>query len=112
MYLAIGGAISQFEGDYGLRKIVGGTVYMDANPYRRYGLEAEIRKLQYSNSPGMNQITYLGGAQGILSISRSGAIRQDVGRNRHIRFPLPLWARRLSRSRARCWIGFEYGKQN
>jgi hypothetical protein len=61
MYLAIGGAISQFEGDYGLRKIAGGTVYMDANPYRRYGLEAEIRKLQYSNSPGMNQITYLGG---------------------------------------------------
>jgi hypothetical protein len=61
MYVAVGGMFSQFEADYGQRKIAGGTVYMDANAYRCYGLEAEARKLQYADNPGMNQMTFLAG---------------------------------------------------
>jgi hypothetical protein len=61
MYVALGGTYSLFEGDYGQRKIMGGAVYVDANPYRLYGLEAEVRRLNYSGNPGMNQMTFLGG---------------------------------------------------
>jgi hypothetical protein len=43
------------------RRITGNAVYIDANPYRCYGFEAEIRRLQYSESPGMNQTTFLAG---------------------------------------------------
>ena len=61
MYLALGGEYSLFEGDYGKQKIRGAAVYVDANPYRRYGVEAEIRQLRYSDFGGMNQVTYLAG---------------------------------------------------
>jgi hypothetical protein len=61
MFLAVGRMVSLFEGDYGQRKITGNAVYIDANPYRCYGVEAEVRRLQYSESPGMNQTTFLAG---------------------------------------------------
>jgi hypothetical protein len=60
-YMAVGGMYSLYEGDYGQRKIMGGGLYVDANPYRCYGLEAEFRRLYYADNPGMNQITFLGG---------------------------------------------------
>jgi hypothetical protein len=61
MYIAVGGMFSLFEGDYGQRKIRGSAVYVDANLFRYYGLETEIRRLLYSDSPGMNQTTFLAG---------------------------------------------------
>lgn len=61
MYLAVGGMVSLFEGDYGQRKITGNALYVDANLYRCYGLETEIRRLRYSDSSGMNQTTFLAG---------------------------------------------------
>jgi hypothetical protein len=61
MYFAVGGMFSLFEGDYGQRKIMGSAMYVDANLYRRYGLETEFRRLSYSDNPGMNQTTLVTG---------------------------------------------------
>src|SRR5258708_17343883 len=53
--------VSLLEGDYGRRKIRGRAAYVDANLFRCYGLETEIRRLPYADSPGMNQTTFLAG---------------------------------------------------
>ena len=46
-YVSVGGAFSDFAADYGSRTISGAAVYLDANPYWRYGIEAEARKITY-----------------------------------------------------------------
>jgi hypothetical protein len=59
-YVAVGGAYSQFESDYGKRAIAGAAVYVDVNPEWRWGVEAEVRRMNYA-SFGERQTTLLAG---------------------------------------------------
>jgi hypothetical protein len=59
-YVAVGGAFSEFESDYGKGKIAGATIYVDANLQWRWGVEAEARRMNYT-SFGERQTTLLAG---------------------------------------------------
>jgi len=58
-YISIGSTYSLFDSGYGRQKVVGGGVYVDVNPIRWAGLEAEARWLKQSCSPDIKESTYL-----------------------------------------------------
>ena len=58
-YISVGSTYSLFDSGYGKQKIIGAGVYVDINPHRRAGLEAEGRWLKQSWSPNIRQSTYL-----------------------------------------------------
>jgi len=60
-YLALGGTVSAFNSDYGQRDLGGASLYVDANIYKRIGIEAEARTLRFHSDDGMRQTTYLAG---------------------------------------------------
>jgi len=60
-YLSLGIAASGFQQDYGKRYIGGETVYVDANVYRRIGIELEARRLNFHTAEDVKENTYLAG---------------------------------------------------
>jgi hypothetical protein len=60
-YVAVGGTLSAVNTDYGQRELFGGTLFVDANVYNRFGLEAEARKLTLHSDDGTKMTTYLAG---------------------------------------------------
>jgi opacity protein-like surface antigen len=60
-YTDIGVAGSYFNVNYGQQKVGGGSIYLDANLYRRYGAEVQYQTLRYNEPGGMRQTTYLAG---------------------------------------------------
>ncbi len=60
-YVAVGVGAAGFNSGYGQQRIVGPTVYLDANLYRRVGFEAEARTLRFHTSEDLRQTTYLAG---------------------------------------------------
>jgi hypothetical protein len=58
-YVAVGGTLSAVNTDYGQRELLGGTVFVDANVYNRFGVEAEARKLAFHSDDGTKMTTYL-----------------------------------------------------
>lgn len=86
-YIAVGATGSAFNSDFGKRLIVGGTLYLDANLYRRVGVEVEARTLRFRNDTGLRETTYLVGPR--VTAFR-GNLRPYakilVGRG-HFRFP-------------------------
>jgi hypothetical protein len=58
-YVSVGTTYSFFESGYGQQKVQGVGIYADINPVRQVGLEAEGRWLKQSQSPSVNQSTYL-----------------------------------------------------
>ncbi len=60
-YVSLGFTASAYQQDYGKRYIEGGTVYLDANLYRRIGVEAEFRDLAAHTSEDVKERTYLAG---------------------------------------------------
>jgi hypothetical protein len=60
-YTAVGVTGSSFQVDYGQRRAAGGSIYLDANLYRRLGVEAEARALIFNEDEGVHQTTYLAG---------------------------------------------------
>jgi len=60
-YVAVGATFSDYNSDYGKRDLAGATVFVDANVYNRFGLEAEGRRLQFHSDDGTKLSTYLGG---------------------------------------------------
>ena len=60
-FITVGASGSAYQADYGRRKIAGGAAYVDANLYRRVGLELEARLLTLHTDPGSRQATYLAG---------------------------------------------------
>jgi hypothetical protein len=60
-YLALGGTVSAFNSDYGKTTLAGASGYVDANVYKRVGIEAEARTLRFHSDDGMLQTTYLAG---------------------------------------------------
>ena len=59
-YVIVGATYSGFESDYGVQKISGASVYVDANFIWRYGVEVEARRMDYPNF-GERQSTLLAG---------------------------------------------------
>ncbi len=59
--LTLGATVSAYHSDYGQRTLDGGTLYLDANLYRRIGVEAEARTLSLHSDDGVRQSTYLVG---------------------------------------------------
>lgn len=59
--ITLGATLSGFHSDYGQRTLDGGTLYLDANLYRRIGVEAEARTLSLHSDDGLRQSTYLVG---------------------------------------------------
>jgi hypothetical protein len=60
-YISVGGTYSLFDSGYGQQKVSGEGVYVDINPVRQAGLEAEGRWLKQSGPPNVSQSTYLVG---------------------------------------------------
>src|SRR5258708_12423889 len=60
-YISVGTTYSFFESGYGQQKVQGTGVYVDINPIRAVGIEAEGRWLKQGQSPRMSQSTYLVG---------------------------------------------------
>jgi hypothetical protein len=61
--ISLGLAASGFQQDYGQRYIGGETVYVDANPYRRIGVEFEARRLNFRTSEDVKENTWLAGVK-------------------------------------------------
>ena len=57
----MGTTYSLFESGYGQQKVQGPGAYVDINPIRAVGIEAEGRWLKQSRSPSMSESTYLVG---------------------------------------------------
>lgn len=60
-YLSVGLAASAFQQDYGQRYVGGETLFVDANLYRKYGAEFEVRRLNFHTSEDVKENTYMGG---------------------------------------------------
>jgi hypothetical protein len=60
-YASLGGTVSMYASDYGQRRLGGATVYVDANVYRRIGVEAEFRTLRLHTDSSMRETTWLVG---------------------------------------------------
>jgi hypothetical protein len=60
-YISVGTTYSFFESGYGQQKVEGGGIYVDINPMRAAGIEAEGRWLRQGRSPSMSESTYLVG---------------------------------------------------
>jgi hypothetical protein len=60
-YVAIGGALSVFQADYGQRFLGGGLVYTDVNPEWRIGFEGEARYLRVHTNEDVTETNYLVG---------------------------------------------------
>ena len=62
-YIAVGVTASGFNSGYGQQRLVGPAIYVDANLYRRVGLEAEARTLRFNAQEALRQTTYLAGVR-------------------------------------------------
>jgi hypothetical protein len=60
-YVALGGAVTAFQADYGHRVLGGGTLFADFNPTWRYGFEAEARYLRLHSDEDVTETDYLVG---------------------------------------------------
>jgi hypothetical protein len=58
-YISVGTTYSVFESGYGQQKVRGAGAYVDINPIRQIGIEAEGRWLKQNQSPNVRQSTYL-----------------------------------------------------
>ncbi len=82
-YVAVGVSASGFNSGYGQQRLAGPTVYVDANLYRRVGVEAEARILRFHAQEDLRQTTYLAG---FVSVRTGGT----CGRTRSC---WPAWGR-------------------
>jgi hypothetical protein len=69
-YISVGGTSSLFQSGYGQRMLSGTGVFVDINPRRQVGIEAEGRWLQHDHLANTTQSTYL---IGLRSQIRRGA---------------------------------------
>jgi hypothetical protein len=58
-YVSLGLAASGFQQAYGPHYIGGETLFLDANLFRRIGVEAEARRLNFHTSEDVKENTYL-----------------------------------------------------
>lgn len=60
-FISVGGTYSLFNTDYGQQKLGGAGAYIDINPRRQVGLEAEAHWLRQNSTADIHQTTYLVG---------------------------------------------------
>jgi hypothetical protein len=60
-YISVGGGVSLFDSGYGKHRVAGTSLYVDINPVRAVGLEAEGRWMQQKAVPNVTESTYLVG---------------------------------------------------
>jgi hypothetical protein len=60
-YVSVGVTVSGFESDYGQRLLGGASVFVDANLYRRIGVELEARQSRFHSDEDLRESTYLAG---------------------------------------------------
>jgi hypothetical protein len=60
-YIQVGGIGSIFQADYGQNHLGGDAAFVDANLYRRIGIEAEARALHFKEQEDVHETTYLAG---------------------------------------------------
>jgi hypothetical protein len=65
-YIQVGGSGSIFHTAYGQNDLGGAAYFADAHLYRRIGVEAEARTLNFHESLGAHQTTYLVGPQFLI----------------------------------------------
>jgi hypothetical protein len=58
-YVQIGASFSDYQIDYGQRRLGGADAFIDAHLYRRIGAEAEVRMLRLNEDEGVHSTTYL-----------------------------------------------------
>jgi hypothetical protein len=58
-YINVGVEPSLYQIQYGQQRLGGLTVYVDSNPYRRIGAEAEYRRLSFHSTEDVHETTYL-----------------------------------------------------
>ena len=60
-YVSVGVTASGYNTDYGKQRLAGPALYLDANLYRRIGVELEARSLRYNAHEDLRETTYLAG---------------------------------------------------
>jgi len=58
-YIQAGATFSTYQIDYGQRTLSGGSAFIDAHLYRRWGAEAEVRVLRLNEDEGVHENTFL-----------------------------------------------------
>ncbi len=69
-YVWVGGGISGYYLQYGERKNLGVTGYIDADSVRRFGIEAEGRWLDFHQTNNIHAETYLAGPRYHFNVGR------------------------------------------
>ncbi len=69
--LSVGGAVSGFHVDYGGRRLLGYTIWVDADTIRRFGIEGELTRLDYHQTANVHVETYEAGARYHFNYGRS-----------------------------------------
>ncbi len=86
-YISVGGTYSMFQSDYGQRVLGGVGIFVDINPIRQVGLEAEGRWLRQNKLANTTESTYLIGPRAQIRRGRfSPYIKTLVGLG-HFNFP-------------------------
>lgn len=70
-FLAVGGGASGYEVQYGSRKLLGLTAWVDADTIRHFGFEGEGRWLEYHQRANVHAETYLGGVRYHFNVGRT-----------------------------------------
>src|SRR5271157_1784995 len=65
-----GASLSGYTLQYGQRKMLGVTAFVDSDTVRRFGLEAEGRWLEYRQTQNVHAETYLGGVRYHFNVGR------------------------------------------
>jgi hypothetical protein len=86
-YINVGATVSGFESDYGKQKLGGGALFVDANLYRKIGVEFEGRRLQYNNDEDLRESTYLVGPKYSFKGHRLRPYAKFLVGRGHINFP-------------------------
>jgi hypothetical protein len=71
-YTDVGVTGSYLRINYGQQWVAGGSIYVDANLYHRYGVEVQYQTLRYNEQGGMRQTTYLAGPR--VSFRQAGLV--------------------------------------
>ena len=85
--LSVGAAASGYTLQYGDRKILGFTAWVDADTIRHFGFEGELRRLEYHQTANVHAETYLGGVRYHLNYNRMQPYVKALGGIGHFNFP-------------------------
>ena len=86
-YISVGGTYSFFQSDYGQHKLGGAGAFVDINPRKQVGIEAEGRWLQQNKLADTTETTYLIGPRIQIRRGRfSPYVKTLVGLG-HFNFP-------------------------